>query len=217
MCSPVDGDSWVTYSLGRDMNEERLKQNEELELLTGLTAYLGNVKQVVSDSDPSSGEAMVESSVADRRLEGCEVNGGWTNEGIGLLSGASVVSWRCPMKGSVGRRGSGKNEAAAAELGTCPKLLMTSLHATLTELQMLLGRRGPLKATVRSARFFGCLGVGKEVRLEGEHFAHGRRAVMRFGGAFRREPMVNRRAATRANVEEQNALATRTDCSRICR
>ena len=44
--------SWLTYSLGKDMNEEGLEDFEELEPLTGLTAQLGKVEQVVSFSDP---------------------------------------------------------------------------------------------------------------------------------------------------------------------
>ena len=47
MCYPVDGDCWVTYSLVKDMNEA-LEDYKDLEVLTELLAYLGDVKHVVS-------------------------------------------------------------------------------------------------------------------------------------------------------------------------
>ena len=49
---PVKCDGLVMYSLGRDTNEERLEDDEELEQLRGLTAQPGEVGPVVNFRDP---------------------------------------------------------------------------------------------------------------------------------------------------------------------
>ena len=53
-------------------------EDHELGLLAGLAAYPGEVDQVVSFIE------LIWSSVADRRLEVCEVSESWTSVDIGL-------------------------------------------------------------------------------------------------------------------------------------
>ena len=60
--------------------------------------YLGQMEQVVGFSDPLSAEAVV----ADSRHEDCEVKEGSTNEGIDLLSDASIG---CANDGMVRKSG----------------------------------------------------------------------------------------------------------------